>query len=211
MKCEVDSNQSKLIFYGKSKIKSLIFLTIDLQITSQKEIFDEMNNNIFELQTANKNLVSQLQLSKSRLQDKDSEIENIIKLNKQLEKRFLKDLEHLNHIFSKKMQECSAILLQKILTLTQKLLKLIQYVEVVKTEAVLKSDASARLLQSMENLRLESIESSRIINDLKRENCNLKQIQLNNERIIAELNNTIQRQEIDSCELKKQRVIIIIN
>ncbi|EFA05494.1 spindle assembly abnormal protein 6 homolog [Tribolium castaneum] len=205
LKCEIDHNQGKLVFYGKSKIKSIVFLTIDLQITNQKEIFNEMNNNILELQTANKNLTSQLQLSKTRLRDKDSEIEKFILINKQLEKRFLKDLQHLNCVFNTKLQECSSLLITKILALTQKLLKLYQDVEIVKAESLLKSDSSARLLQSMENLRLESIETSKIVNELKRENCNLKSTQLSNEKMIADLNNTLQNREAEFRELKKQR------
>jgi chromosome segregation ATPase len=205
LKCEIDSNYGKLIFYGKSKIKAIIFLTVDLQITNQKEIFDEMNNNILELQNVNKTLASQLQMSKSRLEDKDSEIEKFVMINRELEKRFLKDLQKLSFVFSNKLQECSSLLLNKIVVLSHKLLKLIQDVEIVKAESLLKSDSSTRLLQSMENLRLESIETSKVVNDLKRENCNLKSAQLSDEKMITELNNTIQRQDAEFRELRKQR------
>ncbi|KAJ3651773.1 hypothetical protein Zmor_017788 [Zophobas morio] len=205
LKCEIDVNRSKLIFFGKSKIKAIVFLIIDLQMTNQKDVFNEMNSNILDLQMINKNLVSQMARLKTRLEDKDTEIENFISINKQLEKRFREDLVNLSYVFSNKLQECSALLLHKIVLLTQRLLKLIQDVEVVKHESLLKSDSSARLLQSMENLRLESIETSRIVNELKRENCNLKAIQLGNEQMIDDLNSTIQRQEVEYIELKKKR------
>lgn len=39
-----------MIFYGKSKIKDLVFLIIDLSKTEQSEIFEEMSRSIIQLQ-----------------------------------------------------------------------------------------------------------------------------------------------------------------
>lgn len=52
MKCDVNADKTKcrVIFYEKSKIKNLILLSIELTITSQKDIFDEMESNIKQLQ-----------------------------------------------------------------------------------------------------------------------------------------------------------------
>ncbi|RZC40523.1 spindle assembly abnormal protein 6 -like protein [Asbolus verrucosus] len=205
LKCEIDGDRGKLVFYGKSKIKSIIFLTVDLQMTNQKEIFDEMNNNILELQSVNKNLSAQVQITKRILQEKDFEIERFTSANRQLERRFLADLQKLSCVFSTKLQEYSAKLLNKILMLTRKLLKLMQDVEIVKAESLLKSDSSARLLQSMENLRLESVETSKFVDELKRENCALKAAQLGNERTIAELNEIIRSQDAKYVELRRER------
>lgn len=206
LKCERGSNGCQLIFYGKSRIKSIIFLSIDLQTTNQKEIFDEMNNNIVELQNINRNLVSQLKLTKNMLQSKDNEIVQVCNSNKQLENRFVNDLQTLTYVFSTKLQECSTKLLTRILVLTQRLLKLVQDVEIIKTEAVLRANSGARLAQTLENLRVECVQHGLIINELKEENCNLKSAQLNYERNLTDLNNLIRNKEQEFSKLQEKKV-----
>lgn len=39
-----------IIFYGRSKIKSIVFLTVDLFATNQKEILVELIGNMNEIQ-----------------------------------------------------------------------------------------------------------------------------------------------------------------
>lgn len=46
LKCEVHDKKCTLVFYFKSKIKSIIYLTLDLMITNQREIYNEMINNL---------------------------------------------------------------------------------------------------------------------------------------------------------------------
>lgn len=49
MKVEANDSHCKVIFYEKSRIKALIFLTIDLTLTNQKELVDEMTISIAQL------------------------------------------------------------------------------------------------------------------------------------------------------------------
>lgn len=49
LKIEADEVRCKIIFYERSKIKSLIFLTLELVLTNQKEVIDEMSSNIHQL------------------------------------------------------------------------------------------------------------------------------------------------------------------
>lgn len=50
IKCEVYEDICSVIFYGRSKIKSLVFLTLDLNATSQKEILSELIVNLQDIQ-----------------------------------------------------------------------------------------------------------------------------------------------------------------
>lgn len=50
LKCEVSGDVCSLIFYGRSKIKSLVFLTLDLLVTDQKEILSELIGNMQDIQ-----------------------------------------------------------------------------------------------------------------------------------------------------------------
>lgn len=208
LKCELENRQQtmKLIFFGKSKIKALVFLTIDLSVTNTKDLLDEMHNFNLELQLANKNLSSKLQATNSQLQCKNFEIDKAVGVNKELENRFRKDLQQLSYIFSTKLQQCSSQLLNEILRLTKKLLKIIQDVEIVKTECMLKSNSRAKMLENIDSMRTESQETSKYLNDLKNEISNLKATQQGNERVISELTELTRSLHEDYNELHAEKV-----
>lgn len=51
LKCErTDTKTCTLVFYAKSKIKNIIYLTIDLQLTNSEHIIREMHMEINKLQ-----------------------------------------------------------------------------------------------------------------------------------------------------------------
>lgn len=49
MRLEVHSTGAKMVFYEKAKLKLLIFLVVDLNVTDQCEIIREMGVNIQQL------------------------------------------------------------------------------------------------------------------------------------------------------------------
>lgn len=120
---------------------------------------------------------------------------------------FEKHLQNLHSSFTSTLQQCTANLLHRILQITQKLLKLTRDIDVVKSETALKSNSSARLLQSMEMLRLESIETATTISDLQRENSCLQTTKYKNERVIGDLKMSIVDQNERIEQLQKQIVL----
>lgn len=59
LKCQLLDNSCSLIFFTKSKIKDIVYLTLDLRMTDQKEIIAEMHSEMHDLQVciAKKNRV----------------------------------------------------------------------------------------------------------------------------------------------------------
>lgn len=76
---------------------------------------------------------------------------------------------------------------KKIDDLGLKLVKVRCDVEIVRKEAALKSASSARILQSMESLRLESVENTGKIAELKRQNADLLACKYSSEHTIEDL------------------------
>lgn len=66
LRLEVDDIKCKVVFYEKSRIKSLIFLTIDLLVTCEKEIITEMSSNISQLKVSSISIFSQICICKLR-------------------------------------------------------------------------------------------------------------------------------------------------
>ncbi|CAH0548751.1 unnamed protein product [Brassicogethes aeneus] len=192
LKVELSQNKCTLVFYGKSKIKIIVYLTVDLKLTNQKEIFSEMNNNLKQLQEINERLKWQLSQSKSTIKDKEKQILETMQLKKNIEQEFLNHLSKVESFFNNKICEIRDNLLTK-LTLNQKRLsKLFNDLQTVKSESILKSDSSQRLLKTMESLRIETIENATIINELKTENSALISAKNTYDKIINDLNSKIQ-------------------
>lgn len=177
-----------------------------MSVTNTKDLLDEMHNFSLELQIANKNLSSKLQVANSQLQCKNFEVDKAIGLNKELENRFRTNLQQISYIFSTKLQQCSSQLLNEVLRLSKKLLKVIQDVEVVKAECLLKSNSRARMLDSIDSMRTEAQETSKYMNDLKNEISDLKITQQGNEKVISELTELTRSLHEDYNELHAEKV-----
>lgn len=97
-------------------------------------------------------------------------------------------MNSLDGTVQKKLQNLNRVVLEKVSKLDKKLNKLLLDVNAVKNETNLKIDSNQRLLKTMESLRLETIDSASIINDLKKENCALLANKYQQEKYITELN-----------------------
>lgn len=94
----------------------------------------------------------------------------------------------------------------KLLDLTAKLNRATRDFHTVKMENQLKCESSARLVQSMQNLRLETEKNYQTIEELKRENCNLNRLRENAERFSYDLKLEISKKESEIDLLQKQIV-----
>lgn len=90
LRLEADDTTCKIIFYEKSRIKSLIFLTIDLQITNEREIIQEMSSSLIELKEVNKSLSQQIALYNNQMQEKDQQLKGALSKNNELTSQFSK-------------------------------------------------------------------------------------------------------------------------
>lgn len=90
LRLEAEDTICKIVFYEKSRIKSLIFLTIDLLLTNEKDVIYEMSTYIQELKETNKNLSQQLSLYNAQVHEKDSQLNVALSKNKDLATKFCK-------------------------------------------------------------------------------------------------------------------------
>ncbi|CAH2016456.1 unnamed protein product [Acanthoscelides obtectus] len=75
LKCLVSADICTLVFYGKSKIKSIVYLTVDLHMTNQKEIYEELIVALNNLQESNDRLKKQVTNLKKSTSEKDRQIQ----------------------------------------------------------------------------------------------------------------------------------------
>lgn len=78
-----------MVFYERSRIKALIFLTVDLLLTDQKDIINEMIANIRQLKESNNNTIFQLQTVKEQLKEKDLLLNKALVTHRRLEQKFV--------------------------------------------------------------------------------------------------------------------------
>lgn len=77
IRLEVEEGRCSIVFYEKSKIKSLIFLRLELNPTDQKEIIEEMSATLCQLTNTNRGLMKQLQESEKSSETKESDLKNM--------------------------------------------------------------------------------------------------------------------------------------
>lgn len=80
MKCESDEASCKITFYQKSCIKSIVFLTIRLNLTDRKEVISELSYEVRQLKEREKALsaklnyaMSEMKLNEDKLRDRTVE------------------------------------------------------------------------------------------------------------------------------------------
>lgn len=84
---EQNTETCRMIFYEKSRIKCLIFLIIDLNLTDQKDIIIEMVTNIRLLKETNHNINSELNTTKNALGEKEALLNTALLSHRQIKKK----------------------------------------------------------------------------------------------------------------------------
>lgn len=204
LKLEADEDYCKIIFYEKSRIKSLIFLMIDLELTNQKEIIDEMAVNLMQMKEANKTLSNQLMKSKNEIAEKDITLCNMRKVNFDLEKQFCQNIQQVEHSFVRSISLVEKKLSDKLQKINLRHLKLLCDLERIKSDNKLKGEASTRLVQSLQNLRVENDKHYQTIRNLQMEVDNLSMLRTKSEKNCCDLRQTITRKEQEINELQKE-------
>ncbi|KAJ8917390.1 hypothetical protein NQ315_002414 [Exocentrus adspersus] len=204
LKCEVANQKCTLIFYCKSKIKSIVYLTIDLHVTNQKEIFAELIHNMQSIQNMNERLKKQLQSLRKSVSEKDQEIQRLALLKNELQEQFHKNVEQLNNLFNNKICEVEDLLIKKIVYIKFRVVKLVNDVNVLKEETSLKVESSRNLVKTMESLRVDADKNHALMNRLREENNSLTAVKAKQDKMITDLQKTVQDKDVSVVELQNR-------
>ncbi|XP_066144673.1 spindle assembly abnormal protein 6 homolog [Euwallacea fornicatus] len=192
LKCELYDKKCTMVFFTKSKIKSIIYLTLDLRLTDQKEIVAEMYLEIDKLQGLNKRLHNQLLKTQQTVKERELEIQNLQQTTQLVVEKFHKDLENVDHLFTAKCDQFQSSLFYKLSRFKDKIIELHKKVNILKQENHLKASSSDRLIKTLETLRLENIDYSTSMDSLKRENTSLNILRVTLERNVADLKKSLE-------------------
>lgn len=88
IRLEYGEHLCKLIFYEKIRIKCLIFLTVELLLTNQREIINEMSLHIKQLKDSNRNLMVQANTAQDGITERDGLLKASLAANKNMELTF---------------------------------------------------------------------------------------------------------------------------
>ncbi|XP_018336170.1 girdin [Agrilus planipennis] len=188
VKLEVENEKCQLIFYGKSKIKCVVFLVIDLKLTDPREIINEMANCITSLKEKHEYLLKEIHSLRREIATKDAAVKDICTKKNSLEKEFYQQLDSIYTVALKEQNVIEKKLNMEIQHLMKKVTRMLSHVERLDNEILLKHESDAQLLQGMQNMKLENEKNHSTINELKTE--------------IIKLNSDKAKMEKDSLDLK---------
>ncbi|CAH1118326.1 unnamed protein product [Phaedon cochleariae] len=204
LKCEISDDICSLIFYKKSKIKSIIYLSLDLHKTDQKEIFNELIDNLQRIQDSNDTLKKQLANVRKTVAEREKQIQQLTWLKNQLERQFSNELKKVEDFFIAKSRDLEELAQNRIRLTQQRIVKLVEDVNSVKSQTVLKFASNVRLSNTIESLRFEATENAKLMNQLKKENCVLQSVNANHEKNIADLRHILNERDTAVKGLSKR-------
>ncbi|XP_028130014.1 uncharacterized protein LOC114326022 isoform X2 [Diabrotica virgifera virgifera] len=198
LRCEISGHQvCTLVFFTKSKIKSIIYLTLDLHATSQEEIITELMSNLQCVKDLNERLQIQMNCMKRTIMDKENEVKELIYLKSEMERQFYNAIKDVEQKINTQSHEVQCFLLRRINILCEKFLKTLDAVNGLKTVCYLRSDSSAKLKRTAEQLRTDNDEKQVLIELLKQENHSLQNMKMNTEKKL----NTLQQALVEKDSL----------
>lgn len=204
IRLEYGEHFCKLIFYEKIRIKSLIFLTVDLQLTNQREIINEMSVHIKQLKDSNKNLMFQINTSNNETVERDKLLKVALAANKNLDAKFTNELNILEKSFSAMATKFENNITDKLLILSQKYFILVRNIEAVKIEHKIKTDSNARLTNFTKNLRLENDKNHKTIDELNMQLSALKDVRNSSEKCNQDNKVIIERIQRENFEINNK-------
>nr|CAI5819035.1 unnamed protein product [Callosobruchus analis] len=204
LKCLMSAEICTLVFYGKSKIKSIIFLTVDLHMTNQKEIFEELTAALNNLQEANNLLKKQVSHLQKGIGKKDSQIQEVKTEILHLKTYFCNGLKQIEDKLNTQLKDITKKMHCKIDASEEKLKRLLSAVMLVKNETNLKAESCNRLMKLVENLRSENSEHSDVIHSLKHENGQLRHTKCSLERNVEDLRRLLDQEKSAKVELQQK-------
>ncbi|XP_023013535.2 uncharacterized protein isoform X1 [Leptinotarsa decemlineata] len=204
LKCETTEQLCTLVYYYKSKIKSTVYLTLDLHVTNQKEIFDELINNLQHIQDINNKLKKQLSNVKKNVLERDQQIHHLTILQNQLERQFHNQLKQFEDLYGVKFRETEDVVLSKIRLTKHRVDNLVNTIDILKKKFIFEKESSTRLMKTLESFQKENAENFALINQLKKENNALHAVQINQEKSNADLRHILNDRDSKIKDLQKK-------
>lgn len=119
-------------------------------------------------------------------------------------------MKQLNDLFGTKIEEVQILLANKIAVTKQRVVNLLNAIDILKTETGRKSESSRNLVKSLESLQLDANSNLALINNLKKENSSLHGTKFKQDVYISDLQKNLQEKDIIISELQKKNVELII-
>nr|CAH7746469.1 unnamed protein product [Callosobruchus chinensis] len=204
LKCLVSAETCTLVFFGKSKIKSIVYLTVDMHMTNQKEIFEELIAALNNLQESNDRLKKQVGHLKKSTGKKDWQIQEMNSEITQLNNYFCTSFKQIEDTLNMHLRDITMKMQCKIDASEQKLKKLLSAVKLLEKETVLKGESSNRLMKLVESLRSENSDHADVIHRLKHENGQLKHTKCGLERNVDDLRHLLDQEKSAKIELQRK-------
>ncbi|KAL1501222.1 hypothetical protein ABEB36_006589 [Hypothenemus hampei] len=205
LKCQMNDVGCTLIFFTKTKIKSIVYLTLDLHVTDQKKIIAEMYKEMNNLQDVNEKLQKQLVKAHKVVENKESQILDLEITRNLILDQFFKNLQQIEKIFSTKLTQTQASVMNRISSHKTQISKLHRNLEILKQQHTLKRDSSDRLIRTMESLKLENMENAKSIEDLQKEIASLNILKVSLERNVEDLKRSLENVEISNKNLERNK------
>lgn len=192
LKCELVDKKCTLTFYTKSKIKNIVYLALELHITDQNEIISEMYIEMSEVQDINIQLQKQLSITKTQIQQKDTEVQNLELVRNRIVSQFSKDLYQIDELFSSKLHNVQHQVFSKLSLLQNQMVDLHSKINIIKKENKLRNNSRNQIIEKVQRLQKENDENHETIQNIKKENLSLNILRVNLERSIADLKRNLE-------------------
>ncbi|XP_057659016.1 uncharacterized protein PF3D7_1120600-like [Diorhabda carinulata] len=204
LRCETSDQLCTMVFFNKSKIKSIIYLTVELHAANQKEVLDEMINSLQCVKDSNEKLQLQMTCMKKSIADKDKEIKHLNTIKYNMEKNFHGIINEVEELISTKAREVECLLLRRIKFVADRIIKILNNVNSLQHDTHLRINSTTSLLKNMERLKIENRENLTSIEHLREENNILQAAKLNLEKNLTSIRNVLTEREIMNRELQNK-------
>lgn len=204
LRCETTDQLCTMVFFNKSKIKSIVYLTVELHAASQKEVLDEMINNLQYFKDSNEKLQLQMSCMKKSIVDKDQDIKHLNNVKYNMEKKFYGIIKEVEEHINTKAREVECLLLRQIKSVADRIIKILNDVNRLQQDTHLRINSNINLLKTMECLKIENRDKLNSIERLQEENHILQTAKLNLEKNLTSLRNAFTEKEIINRELQSK-------
>nr|XP_022904851.1 cilia- and flagella-associated protein 58-like [Onthophagus taurus] len=200
LRVECNETTCKMIFYERSRIKSLIFLIIHFNLTNQKEIIDEMSLNITQLKEINHGVNSQISSLKNQINEQKVLLDTALTTNHHLEKRFFQDVKCIEETFMNNLMGIENIFSTKMDVMFRKHLKILKDVDILKRGSRFKETLYSQTLLDLDKTKGDNLKQFRLIEELRNEINTLSLNKNQKEKILGDQQHEImtKMKEIDN-------------
>ncbi|GJQ85942.1 hypothetical protein Trydic_g21790 [Trypoxylus dichotomus] len=204
LRLEQTNERCRMIFYEKSRIKSLIFLIVDLDCTDQKEIINEMATNIKLLRESNHEVSSELELARGRLKEKEMVLNTALISHHQVQKKFIEDIRSVESAFSFGIDKIERKINEKINNLSKQCNSLLTDINLVKNQHKYQENVYSQAIFQLEQFKRDNEKNYKIIDGFKSEIDVLNYQKTQDEKNLKEIKSSMASKDLEIERLKAE-------